>query len=166
MSAEVPKKVHTAISLMYIGFVVTALDAVLSAVALGRYNYAFNAAKGAAARFSALGEIRKAAEETAIMNTQNTMSGVMVIGFVAVLLGLVCWVWLAMATRRGNGWTRIAGTVLLGIYSIVAMIVLFGSHQDPGPQFTTIVVVALGAATVVRLWSQQARDFFYTWRRR
>ena len=166
MSAEVPRNVHRAIRLMYIGFVVSVLDAVLSAVALGWYNYLFNAAKGAANRFAALGETRKAAEQTAIMNTQNTMSGVMAIGFVTVLLGLACWVWLAMATRRGHGWTRIAGTVLLGIYSIVALIVLFGTRHDPGPQFATVVVWALGLATVIPLWSQQARDFFHTWRKR
>jgi hypothetical protein len=151
---------------MYIGFVVTALDVVLSAVALGRYNHAFNAAKGAANRFTALGETNRAAAQTAIMDTQNAMSGVMVIGFVAGLLGLACWVWLAMATRRGKGWTRVAGTVLLGIYSIAALLVLFGTHRDPGPQFTTILVWALGLAAVIPLWSQQARNFFYTWRKR
>ena len=166
MSAEIPRNVRRAITLMYIGFAVSVLDAVLSAVTLGWYNYLFNAAKGAADRFTALGETRKAAAETAVMNTQNTMSGVMVIGFVAILLGLACWVWIAMATRRGNGWTRMAGTVLLGSYSIVAMIVLFGTRHDPGPQLTTIVVWALGVATVIPLWSQQARDFFYTWRKR
>jgi serine/threonine protein kinase len=165
MSAEVPRNVHRAIRLMYIGFVVTALDVVLSAVALGRYNHAFNAAKGAANRFTALGETNRAAAQTAIMDTQNAMSGVMVIGFVAGLLGLACWVWLAMATRRGKGWTRIAGTVLLGIYSIAALLVLFGTHRDPGPQFTTILVWALGLAAVIPLWSQQARNFFYTWRK-
>ena len=94
------------------------------------------------------------------------MSGVMAIGFVTVLLGLACWVWLAMATRRGHGWTRIAGTVLLGIYSIVALFVLFGTRHDPGPQIATVVVWALGLATVIPLWSQQARDFFYAWRKR
>lgn len=166
MSAEVPGNVHWAIRLMYIGFVFTALDAVLSAVTLGRYNYAFNAAKGAANHLTALGETRKAATETAIMNTQNAMSGVMVIGFVAVLLGLVCWAWLAMAARRGKGWTRVAGTVLLGIYSLCTLMVLLATHGDPGVRFTTVVVWALGVGAVIPLWSQQARDFFYAWRKR
>jgi hypothetical protein len=56
--------------------------------------------------------------------------------------------------------------VLLGIYSIAALLVLFGTHRDPGPQFTTILVWALGLAAVIPLWSQQARNFFYTWRKR
>jgi hypothetical protein len=68
-----------------------------------------------------------------------------------------------MATRRGHGWTRIAGTVLLAIYSVCALLVLLGTHNDPAPQFTTLVVWALGVAAVIPLWSQQARDFFRAW---
>ena len=151
---------------MYIGFVVTALDVVLSILILGQYTQAANAAKSSAAYYSAANRPDAAAVETAIMHHQNTMAGAMAIALVADVLGLACWVWLAMATRRGNGWTRIAGTVLLGIYSIVALIVLFGTRHDPGPQIATVVVWALGLATVIPLWSQQARDFFHTWRKR
>jgi hypothetical protein len=166
MSAEVPGNVHTAIRLMYIGFVVTALDVVLSLTAIGRYTDAANAAKYAASNLSARGEIRQAALKSAIWHTQNQMVGAMAIGFAADILGLACWAWLAVATRRGNGWTRVAGTVLLGIYSICTLLVVFGTHNDLGPQFTTLVVWGLGVAAVIPLWSQQAREFFYAWRRR
>jgi hypothetical protein len=166
MTAEVPPKVHTAIRLMYLGFVVTALDVVLSLVVLGRYTRDATTAKNAAADYTQLGATGRAAVETTIWHNQNTMAGTMAIALVADLLGLACWVWLSMAARRGNGWTRIAGAVLLGIYSICTLLVLFGTHHDPGPQFTTLVVWALGVAAVIPLWSQQARDFFYAWRKR
>jgi hypothetical protein len=94
------------------------------------------------------------------------MAGAMAIAVGADVLGLACWAWLAVATRRGNGWTRIAGTVLLAIYSICTLLVVFGTHLDPGPQFTTVLVWAIGVATVIPLWSQQARDFFFAWRKR
>jgi hypothetical protein len=152
MSAEVPGKVHTAVRLMYIGFVVTALDVVLSLVALGRYTHDAN--------------IDKEFDRTAAQGTANQMAGAISIGFIADLLGLACWAWLAVATRRGHGWTRIAGAVLLGIYSICTLTVVFGTKRDPGPVLTTIVVWALGVATVIPLFSQQARDFFYAWRKR
>ena len=152
MSAEVPAKVHTAIRLMYIGFVVTALDVVLSLVVLGRYTHDAN--------------VYKELGRTAAQGNASQMAGAIAIGFIADLLGLVCWAWLAMATRRGNGWTRIAGAVLLGIYSVCTLIVLFGTKRDPGPQFTTVVVWALGVAAVIPLFSQQARDFFQAWRKR
>jgi hypothetical protein len=152
MSAEVPAKVHTAVRLMYIGFAVTALDVVLSLVALSRYTHDAKAYKNAG--------------RTALQGTANQMAGAVTIGLVADLLGLACWAWLAVAARRGNGWTRIAGAVLLGIYSICTLIVVFGTKRDPGVQLTTFVVWALGVATIVPLFSQQAREFFYNWRKR
>jgi len=166
MSAEVPAKVHTAVRLMYIGFAVTALDVVLSLVALGRYTHDANTAKGLAASYAAAGDHRRAALETTVWHNQNTMAGAISTGFVADLLGLACWAWLAVAARRGNGWTRIAGAVLLGIYSICTLIVVFGTKRDPGAVLTTLVVWALGVATVIPLFSQQAREFFYNWRKR
>jgi hypothetical protein len=152
MSAEVPPTVHTAIKLMYAGFVVTLLDAVLSMTAFGQYDNQVGVAN--------------AAGRTAAADNANSMSGAVAVGMIADFLGLVCWIWLAMACRRGSGWTRIAGTVLLGIYSLCALFVLFGTRHDLGPQFTTVVVWGIGVAAVISLWSQQAREFFYAWRRR
>jgi serine/threonine kinase PknH len=152
MAAEVPGNVHTAIRLMYIGFAVTVVDAVLSTFAYARYDYEVGVAS--------------AAGRTAVADKANGMSIAVDVGMLADYLGLVCWIWLAMATRRGKGWTRVAGPILLGIYSICTLVVLFGTHGDPGAQFTTLVVWGLGVATVVPLWSQQAREFFYTWRKR
>ena len=54
MSGEVPPKMHTAIRLMYVGFVVTALDVVLSLLVVGRYTHDANVAKDAAASYTAL----------------------------------------------------------------------------------------------------------------
>jgi drug/metabolite transporter (DMT)-like permease len=166
MAAEVPGNVLTAIRLMYVGFAVTALDLVLSLMALGRYTHDAKKAQEAAATYTALREFGRAAAQTAIMHNQDTMAGAMVIGVVAAALGLVSWACLAVGTRRGNGRTRVAGTVLLAIYSVCTLIVLFGTHRDPGAQFTTVVVWAIGVAAVVPLWSQRARDFFHAWRKR
>jgi hypothetical protein len=162
-AAEVPGNVYTAIRLMYAGFVVTALDLLLSLPVLGRYTRAANAARNAAHN---AGNPHVVAAKTALWATQNQMAGAMAIAVGADVLGLACWAWLAVATRRGNGWTRIAGTVLLAIYSICTLLVVFGTHLDPGPQFTTVLVWAIGVATVIPLWSQQARDFFFAWRKR
>ena len=160
MSGEVPPKMHTAIRLMYAGFVVTALDVVLSLLVVGRYTHDANVAKNAAAAASGTAA---AAVETTIWHNQNTMAGAMVIALIADLLGLACWAWIAVAARRGHGWTRIAGTVLLAIYSVCVLFVLLGTHRDPAPQLTTVVVWALGVAAVIPLWSQQARDFYRAW---
>ena len=94
------------------------------------------------------------------------MAGAMVIAVVAAVIGLVCWAVLAVASRRGRGWTRIAGTVLVGLYTLVLLLVLVSTHNDPGARFTTLLVWALGLGAAIPLWSQRARDFFYAWRKR
>ena len=94
------------------------------------------------------------------------MAGSMAIALTADVLGLICWAWLALATRRGHGWPRIAGLVLLCIYSIVLLIVMFGTHNDAGARFITLMVWGLGLAAVIPLWSQQARVFYFAWRKR
>jgi hypothetical protein len=71
-----------------------------------------------------------------------------------------------VATRRGHGWPRVAGAVLLGVYSLVTLFIVFGTKNDPGVQFTTILVWAMGVAALIPLWGQQARQFFFAWRKR
>jgi hypothetical protein len=148
----VPPDVLIAIRLMYAGFVATALDVLLSLLVLGRYVKAANQARDL--------------NHLAVMDAQNVMADSIAVGLIADVLGLACWAWLAVAARRGNGWTRAAGTVLLVIYTVCTLFVVFGTHRDPGPQFTSVLVWAIGVATVIPLWSQQARDFFLAWRKR
>jgi len=93
------------------------------------------------------------------------MVGVMVIALVAGLLGLVGWTWLAIATRRGDGWTRNAGTALFAVYTICMLLVVFKTRNDPGVEFTTFLVWLLALGAVVPLWSRQAREFCYARRK-
>ncbi|HEY6493099.1 MAG TPA: protein kinase [Trebonia sp.] len=152
MRAEVPPAVRRAIGLMYAGFAVTLIDAISSSLVYGRYD-------DEVGRYTLAGR-------TAAANNVNSMSGAVAVGMLADYLGLVCWLWLAVAARRGNGWTRIAGAALLGIYSACTLFILLGTHRDPGVQFTTVVVWAIGVAALIPLWSQQAREFFFAWRKR
>jgi hypothetical protein len=151
---------------MYAGFAATVLNLLLTLPVLGRYSRAAKDANNAAARDTSLGETARAARETIIWHSENQLVGVMAFVLVADILGLACWAWLAVAARRGHGWTRIAGTALLVVYTIATLLVLFDTKNDPGAEFTTILVWALGVATVIPLWSQQAREFFSAWRKR
>lgn len=150
MPAEVPQIVHTAIRLMYAGLAVTVLDFVMTIIAVGWY-----------------GNDKTADTElgrTLAASRASTMEGAATVASLADLLGLACWIWLAMATRRGHSWTRVAGAVLLGIYSIVTLILVFATKGDAGAVFTTVVVWVLGVASLIPLWSQQAHEFFLAWR--
>jgi serine/threonine kinase PknH len=152
VSAEIPPAVRRAARLMYAGFAVTVAALIASLLVLGRYS---KNAKDAASHF------RPAAEAAA-----NRMAAVMTAAVIADVLGLVCWVVIAMACRRGRGWTRVAGTVLLGIYTVVLLLLAFRTHNDPGARFTTVLAWVLGIAAAASLWTRQAREFFDNWRRR
>jgi serine/threonine protein kinase len=151
MATEVPPVVHRAVRFMYAGFTVTVVAFVLSLIAYGRYNHNMS--------------VDRDLGRTAAENSQNSMAGAMAVAFFADVLGLVFWLWLAAATRRGNGWTRIVGLVLLCVYSVITLVVVFGTKSDYAAGFTTVLVWALGVASVIPLWTQQAREFFYTWRK-
>jgi hypothetical protein len=166
MTNEVPEAVLIAIRLMYAGFAATCAALVTSLMVLGRYTQAAAKAKKDATTATNHGLVRVAHDLLAKESAQNQMAGAMVIAVVAAVIGLVCWAVLARACRRGRGWTRIAATVLLGLYTLVLLLVCVSTHLDPGARFTTLLAWALGLAATIPLWSQHARDFFHAWRKR
>jgi hypothetical protein len=147
-SSEIPGPVHTSLRLMYAGFAGTVAALITSLMVFGRYS-------------AAAADARR----PAVQSLANQMAGVAAIAFLADILGLVCWIIIAVFCRRGRGWTRVAGTVLFGLYTVVMLLVLLRTHNDPGARFTTLLVWALGVAAAIPLWTQQARDFFVAWRK-
>jgi hypothetical protein len=152
MTNEVPEAVLVSIRFMYAGFAATCAALIAGLLVLGRYAHQAT--------------VQKNAGHVHAQSVQNQMAGTMVIAVVAALIGLVCWAVLAIASRRGRGWTRIAGTVLIGIYTIVLLLVLVNTHNDPGADYTSLLVWVFGLAAAIPLWSHRARDFFYAWRKR
>ena len=137
---SVPATVLRAVRLMYLGFAVTLADAILSVVTLGGYHDQTSRAQAG--------------------NAASQMAGAITIGVAANLVGLVGWAWLALAVRRGAGWARSAGTALIAIYSVCALIVVLLTHNDPGPRFATIAVWVIGLAAAASLWTRPATAFF------
>jgi hypothetical protein len=144
---------------MYTGLAATVIALLVSLSTLARYTHAATDAKN---------NFRLTLEAH-----ENTMAGAMTIAVVADVIGLACWVMLAIASRHGRGWTRVTGTVLFAVYTIVLLFVLIGTHSDPvarvndlGPRFFTLLVWVLGLAAVIPLWTRQAREFFAAWGRR
>jgi Protein kinase domain len=147
MKTEVPSSVQAAVGMMWTGLAATVCSLIFSALVLGRYNY-------------------DAKHDRLLLNREhaNAMAGHLSIAILAELIGIVAWIWLATASRRGHGWTSIAGTVLAGLYSIVALTVLLATHNDPAAKAFTLIVWAIALAAVFLLWSRQAREFFAAWR--
>jgi hypothetical protein len=75
-------------------------------------------------------------------------------------IGVLCWLVIAGACRRGRGWTRIAATVLLGLDIAGLLIVLLDTHNDPTVRAATVIIWLIGLAATIPLWGRRARDFF------
>jgi hypothetical protein len=177
--AELPTPVLTAARLMYLGAVVTALNILFGNQAKSDYTATANKDNNAAAVHRAreaslpvarVGEratARAAANAaTAAARHANVMAGeiALVVGL-GGLIGVVCWLVVAGACRRGRGWTRPVGTLLLGLDTVGLLIVLLGTHNDPGVQATTVIIWIIGLAATILLWGRQAGDFFASYRR-
>jgi hypothetical protein len=149
VGAEIPGAVRTASRLMYAGLTATVVALL---VCLARYGTYARAAAYDKKHFFLLKEAH-----------ENHMAGLMAVAVFTDLLGIACWVMLAIACRRGRGWTRVTASVLLGVYTVVLVIVLSGTEKSPGVTFFSLLAWVLGMAALIPLWSGQARDFFATW---
>jgi hypothetical protein len=147
MKTEVPPAVQAAVGLMWTGLAATVCGLISNLLVYGRYSHD--------AKHAFLPINREHA---------NAMAGHIGLAILCDVLGIVAWIWLATASRRGHGWTRIAGSVLAGLYSISALSVLLATHNDPAVKVFTLIVWVIALATVFLLWGQQARQFFAAWR--
>jgi serine/threonine protein kinase len=150
--AEIPPPVLGAIRLMYVGAVVTLVDLIIgSAVAASynsywtKYQYTFPVAA------------RHHQTMANILDTTTALGGV---------IGIVCWLVIAAACRRGHAWTRVAGTVLLVLDTACLLTVLLATHNDPGVKAASLVVWIIGLSAVIPLWGRQAGNFFLAFRKR
>jgi hypothetical protein len=150
--AQIPPPVLGAIRLMYVGAAVTAAQVIFGAVVAAndnaywlKYRYRF----------------------PVVAKHSHTMAATL--DSTAVLggaIGIICWLVVAAACRRGRSWTRIAGTVLLALDTAILLTVLLATHNDPGVKAASLVVWIIGLAAAVPLWGRQARNFYLAWRKR
>jgi Protein kinase domain len=161
--AEVPPPVLAAARLMYLGAVVTALNILFGNLVKGRYDKTASDAKSTAATYA--GTLR-GTHASGVANHFTAMAGVLgvVVGF-GGLIGVVCWLVLAAAARRGRAWTRGVAILLLALYTVGLLVVLLGTHNDPGVDATSVIIWIIGLAATIPLWGRQARDFFSYYRR-
>ena len=175
--AELPPSVLGAARLMYLGAVVTALNVLFGSLVKVRYNDAAAGYTGRADTYTTAAAahpgtiagkrdsaIAKTAAEAA--KHASTMAGDigLVVGL-GGLIGVVCWLVMAAACRRGRGWTRTAAIVLLGVDTAGLLTVLLGTDNDPTVRVTSVIIWIIGVGATIPLWGRQARDFFAYYRR-
>ena len=147
-----PTSVVTAVWLMYGGAVLTVLGMFIDLVVISQLRTAYLADHPLL--------------DPAGINRINSLAGV---GDLAVIIGCVIgaslWLTLAVAANRGHGWTRVVGTVLFGIDTLV-FIATIGRPGISAIKTIHTLIWLVGLVTVVMLWQRQASQFFSARRRR
>jgi hypothetical protein len=147
-----PTSVVTAVWLMYGGAVLTVLGMFIDLVVISHLRTAYLAD-------------HPLLDQTGI-NRINSLAGA---GDLAVIIGCVIgaslWLTLAVAANRGHGWTRVVGTVLFGIDTLV-FIATIGRPGISAIKTIHTLIWLVGLVTVVMLWQRQASQFFAGRRRR
>jgi hypothetical protein len=176
--AELPPTVLGAARLMYLGATVTALNVIFGSLLKTSYtntaaSYSNIAAgyraKAASFPVARVGEraaaLARANDATAAARHATAMAGEigLVVGL-GGLLGVVCWLLVAAACRRGRGWSRTVATMLLGLDTVGLLTILIGTDNDPTVRATTVIIWIIGLAATILLWGRQARDFFAYYR--
>jgi hypothetical protein len=147
-----PTSVVTAVWLMYGGAVLTVLGMFIDLVVISHLRTAYLADHPLL--------------DQAGINRINSFAGA---GDLAVIIGCVIgaslWLTLAVAANRGHGWTRVVGTVLFGIDTLV-FIATIGRPGISSIKTIHTLIWLVGLVTVVMLWQRQASQFFSPRRRR
>jgi hypothetical protein len=147
-----PTSVVTAVWLMYGGAVLTVLGMFIDLAVISQLRTAYLADHPLL--------------DQAGINRINSLAGA---GDLAVIIGCVIgaslWLTLAVAANRGHGWTRVVGTVLFGIDTLV-FIATIGRPGISAIKTIHTLIWLVGLVTVVMLWQRQASQFFATRRRR
>src|SRR5580704_5435320 len=147
-----PTSVVTAVWLMYGGAVLTVVGMFIDLVVISQLRTAYLADHPLL--------------DQAGINRINSLAGA---GDLAVIIGCVIgaslWLTLAVAANRGHGWTRVVGTVLFGIDTLV-FIATIGRPGISAIKTIHTLIWLVGLVTVVMLWQRQASQFFAGRRRR
>jgi len=143
---------------MYAGAVITALNVIFGTLVKARYDNTAADYQLLAAKFA--GTARGARASDAARHASAMAGDIALVVGLGGLIGVVCWLVVARACRRGRGWTRTVGTLLLGLDTAGLLIVLIGTDNDPTVRFTTIIIWIIGLAAIIPIWGRQARDFF------
>ena len=147
-----PTSVVTAVWLMYGGAVLTVVGMFIDLVVISHLRTAYLADHPLL--------------DQAGINRINSLAGA---GDLAVIIGCVIgaslWLTLAVAANRGHGWTRVVGTVLFGIDTLV-FIATIGRPGISAIKTIHTLIWLVGLVTVVMLWQRQASQFFSARRRR
>jgi serine/threonine protein kinase len=95
-----------------------------------------------------------------LVSHANTVAGAEALGvIVGSVVSIGLWIWLASACKKGHGWARTVGTVLLGVDTL-GLLATIGRPGIAGIKEIHLLVWLIGVVTVIFLWRRQSSEYF------
>lgn len=91
---------------------------------------------------------------------QSSLGIIGLFGLIGPIIGIVMWLVNAHGVRKGRRWGAITGTVFCGLNVISTLFVVIGATGAPGAKVMSLVVLGVGLAATILLWSAPSRAFF------
>ncbi len=146
-----PPSVVNAVRLMYAGAVLGVLGVIFALAFSGRIKKAVHKAELRA-------NATRAREHKAVLTVSqihSLESAVLVFLVVALIIGVLLWVWMAWANGKGSSWARIVATVLFALNTLSLIFVARAA--------STAIFVGLswiiGLAAIVLLWRRESSAY-------
>jgi hypothetical protein len=142
-STSPPSSILRAVKIMYAGAALSAIGVILTLVTVGSIRAAIHKAHPllSATRVHALGNF-------------DVISAV-VIGVIA--MGL--WLWMAFANKAGDRWARVTASVIFGLNTLAALIVV-SRPEAALNKLAAVIIWLAGLATIVLLWQRESSNFY------
>lgn len=141
--SERPRRVQTAIRLMYAGAALSGIAVVISLVTIGSLKTAIEQ------------------QNTGLTASQvNTAEGVAIgAAVVGGLIAIGLWLWMAWANGKGRSWARTTSAVFFGINTLDLVVTIARVHASVSLIFSFIVWV-VGLAAIVLLFNKENAPFY------
>jgi hypothetical protein len=146
-----PRSVVNAVRLMYAGAILGVLSLIFVVAFSGRI-------KRAVAKAEVKANATRAREHKTLLTTtqiHSLESAFVVVLVVALIIGVLLWVWMAWANGKGSSWARIVATVL---FAVNTLLLIFLARAASTAIFAGLSWIIGGVATVL-LWRKESSAY-------
>ncbi|AYY14760.1 hypothetical protein EF847_20740 [Actinobacteria bacterium YIM 96077] len=140
-----PRQLVLAVRLMYIGAAIFGLNLLFFLVNAENIR-------------TELRESLQTEDELGVEQLESQADTIYASGVGMLIVGILLWLWMARANKRGRYWARIVATILGGMYIIFALFSLLGALTLAS--VITAVTIAIAASALVLMYRPESSEYY------
>ncbi len=152
--APQPRSLMYAVRLMYAGAVLGVLGVIFAVAFSSRIKKAVRKAELKANATRA----REHKTPLTLAQIHSLESAALIVIVVALIIGVLLWLWMAWANGKGSSWARIVATVF---FALNTLILAFGARAASTAIFAGLSWV-IGLAVIILLWRKESSAYINT----